>query len=103
MSGNGCVSSRSQKVDFHSGLILKIAASVCGIILTAFVGIGVNLLQDGIENQRQIAVMLGEMRGEMHALNAHVTANRREIIQLNEDVDWIRDRLMEDRRATEPQ
>ena len=68
-------------------------------MITTFVGVGVNLLQDGIENQRQQAVMLGALRGELQALNAHVTANRREIHGLDEDIAWIRDRLMENRRS----
>ena len=103
MSGNGCVSPRSQKVDFHSGLILKIMASICGVLVTALAGMAVSLLQDGIENQRQLAVALGELNGGIQVLDARVASNQREIRDLKEDVDWVRDRLVEGRQPSEPQ
>lgn len=102
VSGNGCVSPRSQKVDFHSGLILKIMASVCGVMITALVGMGVSLLQDGIENQRQLAITLGELNGGIQALNARVASNQREIEDLKRDTDWIRERMVEDYRTDRP-
>ena len=101
MSGNGCVSPRSQKVDFHSGLILKIMASVCGVLITALAGMAVSLLQDGIENQRQLAIALGELNGGIQVLDSRVASNQREIEDLKEDIDWMRNRMVEDYRADE--
>lgn len=101
MSGNGCVSPRSQKVDFHSGLILKIMASVCGVLITALAGMAVSLLQDGIENQRQLAIALGELNGGIQVLDSRVASNQREIEELKEDIDWMRNRMVEDYRGDE--
>ena len=101
MNGNGYVSPRSQKVDFHSGLALKILGALGIIVLTALTNSGVGLLRVGVDNQRQLAVALEELNGGIQVLSARVVANQREIEDVKEDINWIRDRLMDAGRPTD--